>query len=169
MLEIGYGRARPFSYGMRSGGDMQKSMKLLLLPLVLMFAVAMTIVGRADDTRVLSGHSHNIMSQFVEITDSTGQVVLRGGSYVLDHRKSDVVKQFRAELKSTGIIDEADGLAYIMIDSEDNEIDEHSINVELDDMAANASYDLFINGEKLASVTTDDEGEADIEMKLEND
>jgi hypothetical protein len=149
---------------------MRKTLWLLLLPVVFVFVAAVT--SRAEGPR-LHGRLGKVM--FVEVFDNSGQCILKGGQLVLTNNyvhgedEDNVVDQYRFKLRSTGVVDEADGLAYILLDKEHGEIDEHAINIELDDLPAETHYTLFINGEKLADFDTDDEGEANVRLKLVED
>ena len=150
---------------------MKKTLWLLLLPVVFVLVTAVT--GRAEGPRL---HSRVGKVMFVEVFDNSGQCVLKGGQLVLTNDydngrgENDVVDQYRFQLRSTGVIDDADGLAYIIVDREHCcEIDEHAINIELDDLCSNAHYSLFINGEKQADFDTNNHGRAKVRMKLVED
>ena len=149
---------------------MRKTLWLLLLPVVFVLVAAVT--GRAEGPR-LHGRLGKVM--FVEVFDNSGKKVLQGGQLVLTNDyvngedEGNVVDQYRFKLRSTGVVDDADGLAYIVVDREHCDIDEHAVNIEMDDLPCNAHYTLFINGEKMADFDTNNHGRAKVRMKLVED
>jgi hypothetical protein len=135
--------------------------------LVFSYAAINVVNGDADDTeRPLPPTLTDLAAaKVVEVKDAGGQVVL-SGSFT---KSSDVGGELEhtAILNSTGVDADAKGVAETEVSKKNDGFIEQELEVKVEGLAAQAVFTLFIDGQEVASFTTDARGEAELEMSNE--
>jgi hypothetical protein len=141
----------------------------MILPIVVMFLTlgyaAMAIV-RGDSREIkqpLPPFLDNLGAvKLVEIRDEGGRVIL-GGNFTLTTEKNGEVEG-TALLAASGVDPDAVGEAEIEISNKKNSFTEKELEAEVKNLAANTSYNLFIDGQQAASFKTNHRGAVELEM-----
>lgn len=141
----------------------------MILPVVIMFLTlgyaAMAIV-RGDSREIkqpLPPFLDDLANvKLVEIRDVGGRVVL-GGNFTLTTEKDGDIEG-TAPLAATGVDPDTAGKAEVEISNKKNSIAEKELEAEVWNLAANTSYNLFIDGRQAASFKTNYRGAAELEM-----
>lgn len=103
-------------------------------------------------------------AKLIEIRDAGGQVVLNGNMITTETERDGDIERI-APLVSTGVIADAKGKAEIEVSTERNGMLERDLEVEVYSLAAGTSYNLFIDGQQIASFSTNGRGAAELEMR----
>jgi hypothetical protein len=146
---------------------MQKNLRWLMILSLFVTTLAITSTSRADHKNK-TVVALNDVDKIVEVRDTSGQIVLTGGVLVVDSDdddRDDDDDSFHVKLHSS-FEDDADGTADIYIDRDDGVIEEQTIRLKVDDMPANSGFDLFIDGVKVNSFTTDGDGDAKMKISI---
>lgn len=141
----------------------------MILPIVLMgltfgyAALAIVRGGAREVKQPLPPSLHNLAAvRLLEIRDGGGRVVL-GGNFMMTTKKNGKIEG-TAMLAATSVDTDAAGEAEIEISNKRNNVVEKELEIEVRKLAANTSYDLFIDGQQTASFKTDLRGAAELEM-----
>jgi hypothetical protein len=137
---------------------MQKTYRLLLLAIA--FAMPLFMASTSNAQQLIRVHP---MLNAIEVRDSFGHTVLRGGANYADD-------EFSVKLHGTGFYNhDAEGKARVELDFDDGRIEEQKVTLKVDDLAEHQRYDVFINGVNSGSFVTDDDGDAYISIDREMD
>lgn len=132
---------------------------MLLLFGIVVFAVS----GSRDVKQPLPPALNDLASiKTVEIKDAGGQVVLNGNFTTWTERDGDL--KGKARLNSTNVIANARGEAEFEVSRERNGFIEKDLDVEVDDLAADTTYNLIIDGRQITSFSTNRRGDAELEF-----
>ena len=100
--------------------------------------------------------------KLVEIKDGGGLVVLRGNFGASTTTKTGEIER-QASLVGTAADADAIGKAEIEISSRNNVTDQE-MEIEVKRLSASTEFSLVIDGQQVATFTTDRDGEAELEM-----
>lgn len=141
----------------------------MILPIVLMgltfgYATLAIVRGGAREIKQpLPPSLHNLAAvRLLEIRDGGGRVVL-GGNFTIATKNNGELEG-AAPLAATGVDTDAEGEAEIEISNRKKGGVEKELEVEVRKLAANTSYELFIDGQQAATFKTDLRGAAELEM-----
>lgn len=141
----------------------------MILPIIVMcltFGYAVLAIVRSDAREIkqpLPASLDNLAAvKLVEIRDGDGRIIL-GGNFTMRTKKAGGIKG-AASLTSPGVDADATGKAEIEISNKKNSVAEKELEVEVRKLAANTSYELFIDGQSAASFKTDLRGAAELEL-----
>jgi hypothetical protein len=101
-------------------------------------------------------------AQLVEIKDAAGQIVL-SGSFVVENKQDGDVEG-KALLTGTGSNAEAKGEAEFEVSTKRNGETEKELEITVSKLAPGTSFNMFMDGQEVATFTTDREGAAELEM-----
>lgn len=99
----------------------------------------------------------------VEIKDAAGQIVL-SGTFVIEN-KLDGAVEGKALLTGTGINAEAKGEAEFEVSKNRKGATEKELEVSVRKLAPSTSFSMFVDGQQVATFTTNQQGAAEVEMK----
>lgn len=102
-------------------------------------------------------------AKLVEIKDATGQIVL-SGNFVLENRQDGDVEG-RALLTGTGIHAESKGEAELEVSTLRNGGTEKELEVSVRKLAPATLFGIFVDGQQVATLTTNQRGAAELEMR----
>jgi hypothetical protein len=102
-------------------------------------------------------------SKLVEIKDAAGQIVLSGNFVVVNKQDGDV--EGKALLTGTGINAEAKGEAEFEVSTKRNGGTEKELEISVRKLAPGTSFSLFVDGQQVATFSTNQRGAAELEMK----
>ncbi|MCA1567629.1 MAG: hypothetical protein LC803_18670 [Acidobacteria bacterium] len=141
----------------------------MILPIVVMFLTfgyAALAIVRSDSREIkqpLPSSLDNLAAvKLVEIKDGGGRVILSGNFTVTTKYDGEIEE--KSPLAATGVDPDARGVAEIEISNKKNSVTEKELEVEVRQLSAHTSYDLFIDGQQAASFKTNHRGEAELEM-----
>ncbi|HEY0099533.1 MAG TPA: hypothetical protein VGB76_11340 [Pyrinomonadaceae bacterium] len=141
----------------------------MVLPVVVMFltfgyaALAIVRSSAGELKQPLPPSLDNLAaSRLVEIRDVDGRVVLSGNFTLTTKRDGEI--EGAAPLTASGVDPDAEGVAEIEISNEKNNVVEKELEIEVRNLAANSSYNLFIDGEQAATFKTNPRGVAELEL-----
>ena len=103
------------------------------------------------------------VAKLVEIKDAAGQIVL-SGSFVVENKQDSHVEG-KALLTGTGINAEAKGEAEFEVSTNRNGGTEKELEVSVRKLAPGTSYSMFVDGQQVATFSTNQRGAAELEMK----
>jgi hypothetical protein len=101
--------------------------------------------------------------KLVEIKDAGGQIVL-GGNFVVENKQSNEVEG-QALLTGTGVSAAAKGEAEFEISTKKDGGTKKELEVSVRDLAPGTTFGLFIDGQQVATFSTNHLGAAKLEMK----
>jgi hypothetical protein len=141
----------------------------MILPVVVMcltlgYATLAIVRGDAREIKQPLPPSLDNLAEvkLAEIRDVENRVIL-GGNFTLTTKKNGELDG-AALLGATGVDTDAAGEAEIEISNKKNGSVEKELEVEVRRLAANTSYQLFIDGQQAASFKTDLRGAAELEL-----
>ena len=102
-------------------------------------------------------------AKLVEIKDAAGQVVL-SGNFALENKQDGDVEG-KALLTGTGINATARGEAEFEVSTNKTGGTERELEVSVSKLAPATTYSMFINGQQVATFSTNQRGAAELEMK----
>lgn len=102
-------------------------------------------------------------AKLVEITDAAGQIVLSGCFAPENKQDGDV--EGKALLTGTGINATARGEAEFEVSTNKTGGTERELEVSVSKLAPATTYSMFINGQQVATFSTNQRGAAELEMK----
>ena len=102
-------------------------------------------------------------AKLVEIKDAAGQIVLSGNFIAENKRNGDV--EGKALLTGTGINAMAKGEAEFEVSTNRNGGKEKELEVSVRRLAPGTSFSMFVDGQQVATFTTNQRGAAELEMK----
>jgi len=101
-------------------------------------------------------------AKLVEIKDAAGQVVLSGNFVVENKRSGDV--EGKALLTGTGINATGNGEAEFEVSKNRKGTTEKELEVSVRLLAPGTSYGMFVDGQQVATFSTNHQGAAELEM-----
>jgi len=99
--------------------------------------------------------------RLVEIKDAGGQVVLGGSFTTATKTNGDV--EGEATLAATGVDADAAGKVEVEVSTRNGNVDKE-LEVEVSHLAPGTAFNLFIDGQQAAVITTNQQGAAELEM-----
>lgn len=102
--------------------------------------------------------------KLIEIKDSGDQIIL-SGSFTAVSQTGDEFER-KAALTSAGVDPDARGEAEIDIATK-NGVTEQELDLEVNNLAASASFKLFVDGQEITAFTTSPQGDAELEFSNE--
>ena len=139
----------------------------MMLPVVGMFLLGCVVVaavtreGREIKQPLPASLDNLAAVKLVEVRDASGQIVL-GGSFTMTTKKNGDVEG-EATLAATGALANAAGKAEVEVSTRDGNV-EKELEVEVSRLAPGATYNLFVDGQQAAVITTNPRGHAELEM-----
>ena len=139
----------------------------MLLPVVGMFLVGCAVVaavrgeGREIKQPLPPSLDELAAVRLVEVKDAAGQTVLSGSFTMTTKKNGDL--EGEAKLAVTGVDADAAGKAEVEISTEGGRA-EKELEVEIRNLAPGATFNLFVDGQQAAALTTDARGAAELEM-----
>ncbi len=139
----------------------------MILPVVGMFllgcAVVAAVSGEGREIKQALPPSLDDLAaiRLVEIKDAGGQVVL-GGSFTMAMKTNGDVEG-EATLVAKGVDADATGKAEVEVSTRNGNVDEE-LEVEVRKLSPGATFNLFIDGQQAAVITTNHRGAAELEM-----
>ena len=103
------------------------------------------------------------VAKLVEIKDAAGQSVL-SGSFVIENKQDGDVEG-KALLTGTGINAEAKGEAEFEVSTNRNGGMEKELEISVRKLVPGTSFSVFVDGQQVATFSTDQRGAAELEMK----
>lgn len=139
----------------------------MMLPVVGMFFLACVVVaavtgeGREIKQPLPASLDDLAAVRLVEVRDAAGQTVL-GGSFTMATKKNGDVEG-EATLAATGVDADAVGKAEVEVSTKNGNVDKE-LEVEVNNLAPGATFNLFVDGRQAAVITTNPRGHAELEM-----
>ncbi|HEU4597293.1 MAG TPA: hypothetical protein VFS10_19335 [Pyrinomonadaceae bacterium] len=139
----------------------------MFLPVVGMFllgcaAVAAVTGERREIKQPLPASLDDLAAvKLVEVKDAAGQVVL-GGSFTMSTKKNGDIEG-EAMLAASGAGANATGKAEVEVSTRGGRV-EKELEVEVRRLAPGASFNVLIDGNQVAVITTNQRGAAELEM-----
>ncbi len=139
----------------------------MIIPVIGMFLifgiVVFAVSGMRDVRQPLPNALNDLASiKTVEIRDAGGQVVLNGNFTTWTERDGDLNGE--ALLNRGNSTANARGEADFEVSRERNGFIEKDLDVEVDDLAADTTYNLIIDGQQITSFSTNRRGDAELEF-----
>lgn len=136
------------------------------LLIVIGYATIRIASGNDDIKQPLPATLNNLAElRSIEIRDADGQVVLTGS--FSDTTDVGGEKERFAQLSPTSVDADAKGAAEIEIKTRAGATAEQELEINVERLAAGATFKVFIDGQEITSFTTDARGEAELEMSNE--
>jgi len=143
-----------------------------ILPVAGMFAlmcivVVMVVTGADHEVKLpLPAALDNLAAvKLVEIRDAGGQVVLSGTLTNATEKDGDI--EGKVTLTATNIDADAIGEAEVEVSTKKNGTVVKEMEVEVSKLTPTTTYNLFVDGQQAASLTTDHRGAAELELSNE--
>ena len=139
----------------------------MMLPVVGMFLLGCVVVaavtgeGREIKQPLPASLDDLAAVRLVEVRDAGGQTVL-GGSFTMATKKNGDVEG-EVTLAATGVDADAAGKAEVEVSKRDGNV-EKELEVEVSGLAPGATFNLFVDEQQAAVITTDPRGHAELEM-----
>jgi hypothetical protein len=139
----------------------------MILPVVGMFLLGCVVVAAVrgegrEIKRPLPQSLDNLAAvRLVEIRDAAGRTVL-GGSFTTATKKNGDIEG-EATLAATGVDADAAGKAEVEVSTRGGNVDKE-LEVEVSKLAPGATFNLFVDGQEAAVITTNHRGAAELEM-----
>jgi hypothetical protein len=139
----------------------------MILPVVGMFLLGCVVVaavtGEVRELRQPLPASLDDLAavRLVEVRDAAGQIVLRGSFTMATQTNGDV--EGEATLAATGVDEDAAGKAEVEVSTRNGNVDKE-LEVEVSKLAPGTTFNLFIDGQQAAIITTNQRGAAELEM-----
>ena len=139
----------------------------MLLPVVGMFLLGCAVVaavrgeGREIKQPLPASLDDLAAVRLVEVRDSDGRIVLGGSLTIATKKNGDV--EGEATLAATGVDADAAGKAEVEVSTRDGNVDKE-LEVEVSKLAPGTTFNLFIDGQQAAVITTNHRGAAELEM-----
>jgi hypothetical protein len=139
----------------------------MMLPVVGMFLLGCVVVaavtGEGGEIKQPLPASLDDLAavRLVEIKDAGGQVVL-GGSFTMATKANGDIEG-EATLAATGAHADAAGKAEVEVSTRNGDV-EKELEVEVSKLAPGTTFNLFIDGQQAAVITTNPRGHAELEM-----
>ena len=100
--------------------------------------------------------------KLVEIKDAGGQTILSGSFTMVTKKNRDI--EGKATLTATGVDADAAGKAEVEVSTKKDGSVGKELEVEVRNLAPNANFNLFVDGQQVAVFTTDPRGAVELEM-----
>ena len=134
---------------------------IVMAGLAVTVAVAIYMVVRLSaQSATLTGDFSN--AAIAEVRDAQGQVILQGQFAQVEEEDEDLER--KAVLQPTGVDPDATGEAEVEVSKAAPASQE--IEFSLRNVAGGATFALVIDGREVGSVTSNDRGEADVELNV---
>jgi hypothetical protein len=139
----------------------------MLLPVVVMFLLGCVVIaavtGEGGEIKQPLPASLDDLAavRLVEIKDAGGQVVL-GGSFTMATKANGDIEG-EATLAATGVDADAVGKAEVEVSTRNGNVDKE-LEVEVSKLAPGTTFNLFIDGQQAAVITTNPRGAAELEL-----
>ena len=127
--------------------------------LLAIVAVAIYMVARMDAQSAATGDYAN--ASVAEVRDGQGQVILRG-QFVVSNEDADDVER-KAVLEPTGADSDAAGEAEVEIPATAGA---QEVEFSVWNVQAGSAVTFVIDGQEVASATTDSRGRAEVELEI---
>ena len=142
----------------------------MILPVVGMFLLGCAVVAAVgEDSEIKQPLPPSLDDlaavKLIEIRDAGGQVVL-AGSFTMTTKPNRNVDG-EATLAPAGVDQDAAGKAEVEVSTKKDGSVEKELEVEVRNLAPGASFDVFVDGQRAASFTTNPRGSAELEMSNE--
>ncbi len=145
---------------------MNYSLKMVfpMIGMLLLFGIVVFAVSSSRDVKQPLPPALNDLASIktVEIRDAGGQVVLNGNFTTWTERDGDL--NGKALLNRANSTANARGEADFEVSRERNGFIEKDLDVEVDDLAADTTYNLIIDGQQITSFSTNRRGDAELEF-----
>jgi hypothetical protein len=144
-----------------------KAKKLFsLVGMMLIFAFAAINVLSSDVHEVkqaLPGSINNLSEvKTIEVKDASGQLILSGTFGNAVQERKELERQ--AVLAATNVIPAATGVAEIEISTDKASFTEQELELSVKHLSAGTKFHLFVDGQEVASFTTNHQGKAELEF-----
>lgn len=139
----------------------------MILPVVGMFllgcAVVAAITGEGREIKQPLPPSLDDLAavRLVEIRDAAGQIVLSGSFTMATKKNGDV--EGEATLAAAGADTDAAGRAEVEVSTRNGNVDKE-LEVEVRKLPPGTTFNLFVDGQQAAVITTNQRGDAELEM-----
>jgi hypothetical protein len=142
----------------------KKFIPILGMFLVLLYATINVAKGDTDEIKqpLPSSLTDLAAVKIIEISDANGQTVLKGNFIDLNEVERT------AALVGEGSSANARGKASIEISKKKNGFTEKELEVETQNLAARSVFKIIVDGQEVASFTTDHTGKAELELSNEH-
>lgn len=136
------------------------------MAILIVIAAIAVATGDADEVKhPLPATLTNLVDvKMVEIKDSSDQVILSGSFSAPTQTGGELER--KAALTSAGVDSDASGQAEIEVATK-NGVTEQELDLEVNNLAAGASFRLFVDGQEITAFTTSPQGDAELEFSNE--
>ena len=142
---------------------MTRTGKFLITSLVLLAVVAVTRIHAARIKQPLPQAVNNLeTAKAIEIKDANGQAILTGSFSMSSQSNKEI--ELTAQLTASGADPDATGKAEIEVVKKDNAVMKQELEVTLKNLAAAATFKLFVDGQEFTTFTTNNAGKADLKL-----
>jgi hypothetical protein len=109
-----------------------------------------------------SGIGNLAEAKTIEIKDASGQLILRGTFGTPKQGRKEIERE--TVLAATDVLPKARGVAEVEISTDDPSFTEQELELSVKYLSAGSRYLLFVDGQEVASFTTNHQGRAELEL-----
>jgi hypothetical protein len=142
----------------------KKLFSLVSLISLFAFAAINVISGEVQEVKqALPASLSNLAEvQTVEVKDADGRLILSGKFGSPEQSSKEIERQ--TALTPTDVMPKAKGVAEIEISTDSASFTEQELELSVKHLSAGAKFYLFIDGQEIASFTTNHQGKAELEF-----
>lgn len=137
-----------------------------LVGMIFLFAFAAINVVSSDVSEVKQALPSNIGNlaevKTIEIKDASGQLILSGNFGTPTQSAKEIERE--TVLTATSVMPKARGVAEVEISTDNASFTEQELELSVKHLSAGTKFFLFVDGQEVASFTTNHQGKAELEF-----